>query len=104
MNINYSNSDYSIFKKFKDLNKSLFVKKKYKTKKKFLIEFNAFHDLHAIYSILTHYMNIKKNINVDAFFNYSLHSAPLNFNTLSEIKWTLGKIFILRKILYFSKF
>ena len=26
-------------------------------------------------------------------FNYSLHSAPLNFNTLSEIKWTLGKIF-----------
>ena len=65
MNINYSNSDYSIFKKFKDLNKSLFVKK-YKTKK-FLIEFNAFHDLHAIYSILTHYMNIKKNINVDAF-------------------------------------
>ena len=49
--------------------------------------------MHAIYSVITNYINLKKKINVDAFFNYSLHSAPLNFSLLNNIKWELGKIF-----------
>mgnify|MGYP001401193609 CR=1 FL=1 len=85
-------NNFLIFQKFKNLNRIYFPKKKFKSKKKFLVEFNAFHDFHAIYSIVTNYINIKKKMNVEAFFNYSLLSAPLNFNFLNSIKWVFGKM------------
>lgn len=98
--------NYYLQKKFIFFNRKLFQFNKKKSKKKeiFLIEFNAFHDYHAMYSFFANYIKKKHNYRIVAFFNYCLMSAPLYFNLLQKIKWYLGNILNIKTFAVYRSF
>lgn len=92
-------------RKFINFNKKIFKQDNKKNNKGiFLVEFNAFHDSHAIYSIFTNYIKKKYNYRIEAFFNYCLTSAPLHFTLLGRIKWNLANILSLNNFAVYRSF
>jgi len=69
-----------------------------------LIEFNAFHDSHVVYSVFSNYIKKKYNYKIVAFFNYCLISAPLNFNLLNKFRWNFGNILNLKTFAVYRSF
>lgn len=86
----YTNHNKKIFSL--NTNKKTFFElpKNINNKKQILIEFNAFNDFHVVASVLANFFKKRHKGLINAFFNYSLLSAPLRFSYISNIKWFLG--------------
>ena len=92
-------------RKFIRLNKKIFNKRvSKKSNKIFLVEFNKFHNFHVIYSVFSNYYKKNYNCTVQGFFNYSLLSAPLKFNILNQLKWTIGNFINLKTFAIYRSF
>ena len=92
-------------KKLINLNKQIFADSCHcDSKRIFLIEFNAFHNLHAVYSVFGNFYKKKFNCNIHAFFNYSLLSSSLQFSFINKIKWNIGNFFSLRNFGVYRSF
>jgi hypothetical protein len=92
-------------KKLINLNKQIFTDSCHcDSKRIFLIEFNAFHNLHAVYSVFGNFYKKKFNCNIHAFFNYSLLSSSLQFSFINKIKWNIGNFFSLRNFGVYRSF
>ena len=83
----YTNHNKKIFS-LNTKKKTFFeLPKNIKNKKQILIEFNAFNDFHVVASVLANFFKKRHKGSINAFFNYSLLSAPLRFSYISNIKW-----------------
>ena len=92
-------------RKFIRLNKKIFSKRvSKKSNKIFLVEFNKFHNLHVVYSVFSNYYKKNYNCTLQGFFNYSLLSAPLKFNILNQLKWTIGNFINLKTFAIYRSF
>ena len=65
-----------------------------------LIEYNAFHSFHIPISYFSNYLKKLLNAEINAFFNYSIMSAPLHPSLVQKVKWFIGNFFFTKKLWY----
>lgn len=80
-----------------NFNKNIFYNKRYPKKNNiFLVEFNAFHDHHVVYSLFSQFFKKKFNCKTYSFFNSCLLTTSLVFNRINSLKWEIGNFFSLK--------
>lgn len=90
--------------KFIRLNKNLFHNKKNSNNNVFLVEFNAFHDHHVVYSLFSFFFRNNFHCKTYSFYNNCLLTAPLVFNKINSIKWKIGNFFSLKHFAIYRSF
>ena len=86
---------YYITSKFKKKNRIFFPldKKKFEQNSTILVEFNAFQNTHLAISYLSNVLSQIHKSEINAYFNYSLLSSPLQNTFLNSLKWNIGNFF-----------
>ena len=69
-----------------------------------LIEYNAFHSFHIPISYFSNYLKKLLNAEINAFFNYSIMSAPLHPSLVQKVKWFIGNFFSLKNFGIYRSF
>ena len=70
----------------------------------FLVEFNAFHDHHVIYSIFSYFFKKNYFCKTFSFYNNCLLTTPLVFNKINSLKWKIGNFFSLKHFAIYRSF
>ena len=93
-----------IINSFKKLNKKIFSNKIKKNEGIVLVEFNAFHSSHIVFSYLSNYFRKYFSSKLYAYFNYSLVSSPLKQNFVHKVKRLMGDLLNLKTYSIYRSF